>query len=147
MSYRTIRLSLQICAWIVGLPLELMVISAMRRGAYKQFPLLFLYTILDFLMTVAELPSYIAFYQGVQEAEHLMSNWYWMDEVIHQLAVYAVVMGFIYHATRNLPSRATIRTSLIAGAILFVGGSFIINYDPHVGMDVWMTRWMSYVSF
>jgi hypothetical protein len=147
MGFKNIKFVLQACAWAVGLPLELMVISAMVRGPFRQFPLLFAYTIIDFLLTVAELPAYFAYYAKVPNADKWMSQWYWADEVIIQLLVYAVVMGFIYHATRMLSARAAIRTSLVAGALLFAGVSFIFHYNANLGRDVWMTRWMMDVSF
>ena len=52
--------AIQVCSYLVGLPLELLTIAAMLRGGYKRYPLVFTYVIIFFLTTVVEMPSAVA---------------------------------------------------------------------------------------
>ena len=52
-----VKFIIQLGSWCAGLPLSLLVIAAMVRGPYRQFPVLFLYVVLGFAFTVAGMPS------------------------------------------------------------------------------------------
>src|SRR5580658_7430815 len=105
------QFALQLICWAIGLPLMLLVIGALWRGPYRQYPVVFLYQIADFLMTVASLPSYFAFYFSHQaSARTRMGQWFWLDELLLQPLVYAVVISLIYRATEKAPSRRLVRT-------------------------------------
>ena len=55
-------LTIQLCAYLVGLPLELLTIAAMLHGGFKRYPFVFAYVVTYFLTTVAEMPSSVAYY-------------------------------------------------------------------------------------
>ena len=135
------RFALQVCGWLIGLPLELLIIAALLRGGYRRFPFIFVYTIIDFLTTVAELPSAVGYVRGMPWAAVPLASVYWLDEAILQVLVYAVVMSLIYQATGRLRSRRIVRASLIAGAILFAGISFLIHRNPALNTGSFMTPW------
>ena len=136
------RFALQLCGWLIGLPLELLIIAALLRGGYRRFPFIFVYTIIDFLTTVAELPSAVGYVRGMPWAAVPLASVYWLDEAILQVLVYAVVMSLIYQATGRLRSRRIVRASLIAGAILFAGISFLIHRNPALNVGSFMTPWI-----
>ena len=135
------RIALQVCGWLIGLPLEFLIIAALLRGGYRRFPLIFIYVIGDFLTTVVELPSALGYNRGMQWAANALPAVYWLDEVIMQVLVYAVVMSLIYQATDKLRSRRIVRALLIAGAILFAGISFLIHRDTALNVGSFMTPW------
>jgi hypothetical protein len=135
------RFALQVCGWLIGLPLELLIIAALLRGGYRRFPFIFVYTIIDFLTTVVELPSAVGYVRGMPWAADALASVYWLDETILQVLVYAVVMSLIYQATGKLRSRRIVRASLIAGAILFAGISFLIHRNPALNVGSFMTPW------
>ncbi len=141
------RFALQVCGWLIGLPLELLIIAALLRGGYRRFPFIFVYTIIDFLTTVVELPSAVGYVRGMPRAAVALASVYWLDEVILQVLVYAVVMSLIYQATGKLRSRRIVRASLIAGAILFAGISFLIHWDPALNVGSFMTPWTRDLNF
>src|ERR1035441_525387 len=72
---------------------------------------------------------------------------YWLDEVIMQVLVYAVVMTLIYQATGKLRSRRIVRASLIAGAVLFAAISFLIHQNPALNRGPFMTPWTRDLNF
>jgi hypothetical protein len=142
------QLGLQLICWAVGLPLDLLVIAALLRGGYRLFPVLFVYQIIDFLMTVAGMPPYIAFYSHhAAEARAGMARWFWWDELLLQPLVYAVVISLIYRATEKAPARRLVRGLLIGGAALAAGASFLYHFHPELPNGDWMAFWTRDLTF
>jgi len=147
-------LAIQLCSYLIGLPLELLTIAAMLRGGYKRYPFVFGYIITYFLTTVVEMPSSVGYYYArmvlpphnprLDQAAEEYARWYWLDEAVLQVLVFAVVISLIYYATSKLGSRRIVRLGLIAGAILFAGISFLVHYHPtapNVSYGLWATAW------
>jgi hypothetical protein len=142
------RFAIYIASAAIGVPLELMVIAGLLRGAYRKFPLVFVYSILNFLATVVEIPSTVAFYRGVAGAARTSADYWWNNEAVFQVLNYLVVMSLIYQATAELRSRRILRISLFAGAILFAGITFFVHYNPTLPLPgLWMTPWTRDLNF
>ena len=135
------RFAIQLCGLMIGLPLQILIIGTLLRGGYRRFPFLFAYMVGDFLTTVVEVPSALGYYRGMQWAAFAFPAVYWFNAVVMQVLVYAVVMSLIYEATGKLRSRRVVRASLIVGAILFVGISFLIHWNPALNTGSFMTPW------
>jgi hypothetical protein len=135
------RFAIQLCGWLIGIPLQLLIIGTLLRGGYRRFPFLFAYVVGDFLTTVVEIPSAMGYQRGMQWAAFAYPAVFWFDVVVMQVLVYAVVMSLIYQATGKLRSRRIVRASLIAGAILFAGISFWIHWNPALNKGSFMTPW------
>jgi hypothetical protein len=142
------ELAIQICAYLIALPLELLAIHALLRGPYRRYPFVFVYAIANFLTTAVEAPLFFSFYSGNRSIQGTLVNCYWIDEAILQVLVYAVVISLIYYATATLQSRRIVRVSLMGGAVLFAGVSFLIHYIPHTKQyGEWMTPWSRDLNF
>jgi hypothetical protein len=141
------RFAIQLCGLVVGLPLQLLIIGTLLRGGYRRFPLLFFYIIADFLTTVVEVPSVVGYDRGMRWAAFAFPAVHWFDVVVMQVLVYAVVMSLIYQATSKLRARRIVRVSLIAGAILFAGISFLIHWNPALNTGSFMTPWTRDLNF
>ena len=141
------RFAIYIAGIAIGVPLELMIIARMLRGGYRKFPLVFVYSIFNFLTTVVEVPSTIAFYRGVVGAARTSADYWWNNEAIFQVLNYLVVMSLIYQATAEIRSRRILRLSLFAGAILFAGIAFAVHYDPKLMTGEWATPWTRDLNF
>jgi hypothetical protein len=135
------RFAIQFCGLAVGLPLQILVISALLRGAYRRFPFLFAYILGDFLTTVVEVPSAVGYDRGSEWAAFSFPVVHWFNVVVMQVLVYAVVMSLIYQATGKLRSRRIVRAALIAGALLFAGISFLVHRNPALNTGSFMTPW------
>src|SRR5437763_8275136 len=131
----------------VRVPLELMIIVGLLRGGYRKFPLVFVYSILNFLATVVEVPATIAFYRGVVGAEKTFASYWWNNEAVFQVLNYLVVMSLIYQATAELRSRRILRVSLFAGTLLFAAVTFLIHYNRAIQVGLWMTPWTRDLNF
>jgi hypothetical protein len=142
------QFTLQLICWAIGLPLMLLVIAALLRGGYRLFPVLFIYQILDFLMTVASLPPYFAYYFYRDPAARTgMAKWFWWDELLLQPLVYAVVISLIYRATEKAHARGLVRGALVGGAALIAGASFLFHYHPEMPNGDWMAFWTRDLTF
>ncbi len=143
------QLALQLAFWGIGLPLILMVIAAMLRGPYKEFPVLFIYTITEFLLTVAGLPAYFDFYfKHSVNARTRMADWnFWNDAIVEAL-IYAVVISLIYKAASHFRSRRIVLIGIIGGAVLIAAISFLIHFDRSaLRKGMWMTPMSLDLSF
>src|SRR5271157_5525797 len=141
------RFAIQLCGLAVGLPLQILIISRLLRGGCRRFPFLFAYVVGEFLTTVVAVPSAMGYDRGRQWAAFAFPAVYWFNVVVMQVLVYAVVMSLIYEATGKLRSRRIVRVSLIAGAILFAGISFLIHWDPALNMGSFITLWTRDLNF
>jgi hypothetical protein len=142
------QFALQLIFWAIGIPLSVLVIAALLRGGYRLFPVLFVYQIVDFLMTVAGLPTYIAYYfYHDSGAKFRMGQWFWWDEMLMQPLVYAVVVSLIYRATEKAASRGLVRSALIGGAVLVAGASYLYHYHPQIPNGDWMAFWTRDLTF
>jgi len=145
------ELAVHILPYLIGLPLELLAIAGMLRGGYLRYPFVFVYVVADFLTTIVEMMPDLSYYAGHKmdkQAENSLVTFYWIDEAILQVLVYAAVISLIYYATATLESRRIVRISLIAFAVLFAGVSFLVHYDPgNPKVGEWMTPWNSNLKF
>ena len=140
-------LAIQVCSYLFGLPLILLTIAAIFRSGPRSYPFAFAYVIALFLATVAELPTSLAYYARQGRTPEAMVYLYWIDEAILQLLIFAVVISLIYSATAKLGSRRLVRLALIAGAVLFVGVSFLAHYSPKGVIGLWMNPWSRDLKF
>ncbi len=143
------QLVLQLICWAIGVPLGLLVISALRRGGgYRLFPVLFVYQIFDFLLTIAGMPLYIDYYlHHTPDARIRMGKWFWWDEILLQPLVFAVVINLIFRATESVRSRRIVRTALISAAALIAGASFLYHYQPQMPHGDWTAFWTRDLTF
>jgi hypothetical protein len=138
----------QLIFWSVGLPLTVLLIAAMLRGAYKQYPVLFIYTVAGLLLTVAGMPAYVAFYfYHDLSARKAMAEWYAVDEALMEPLAYAVVISLIYVAASHVRSRRQVMTATIGGAVLIALGAAVIHHNAQLPNGVWVTLWTRDLNF
>jgi len=143
---------LSISGYIVGLPLELLVIAALLRGGLRDYPWAFAYVIAEFLGTMIEMPLALAYYHTQKTDVRLgmrFAIWYWRDETVQQFLVVAVVISLIWQATSGARTRRTLRTVLLVGVVVFAAISLAVHYDPNPKIPVgrWMTFWTRDLNF
>jgi hypothetical protein len=142
------RFALQVCGWAIGLPLELMIVAALLRGGgYRRYPFVLIFVIVDFLTTVAEIPYQIDYARGIARASTPLAPLFWIDELIAQILVYAVVLSLVYRVSRQLRSRRPVGMLAICGAVLIAAISFSVHYSPALNRGSWMTPWMRDLHF
>jgi len=134
-------LAIQVGLLLVWLPLNLLIITALLRGDYRNFPFIFAYTVVEFLAFAAEVPLYWAVYTRGQQASSIQVFVFWMDEAIAQVLIFAVVLSLLHRASEKLGTRRVVRFALTAGAVAFAIISFGIHYKQGPMVGIWMTPW------
>jgi hypothetical protein len=117
--------------WL-GIVLQILIIAALLRGPYRNFKVLFVYSVVLFLITVGEAA---AFYD--REIWTKTSRHYWIGDAILQTLIFVFVISLIHRAMATSLKRATIRRILVGGAALFVASSVYLTREPKFG--AWMT--------
>jgi hypothetical protein len=130
----------QVGAFLVGVPLNLMVVAVLLRGEYRRYPFIFLYAVVDLLTTILEIQPSMAYDSGNAEARHRWVQMFWIDERIMQVLVFLLVISLVYTATKHLRPRGTLLTVMICGTLLVAAISLWAHHDlsGHVGR--YMTR-------
>jgi hypothetical protein len=138
---------LQVCSYLVWLPLEILALIAILRGGVSRHPFVFAYLITSFLTAVLEMPISFAYLQKSGSQKLGFEVLYWVDEGVREVLIFAVVINLIYRTTANLESRRIARLLLLAGSVLFVAISFLVHYDSTVFMGHWITPWTRDLKF
>lgn len=122
--------------------LQAVVITRLLRGKWRQFPLIFAFVIAEFLVWVAQIPAFWAVsFHGTPAARSWSARIYDRGEVFLEFFTFLVVISLIFRATALLQSRRLMRVGCVAGAILFVGISFWLHYNPGISPGLWVTPW------
>src|SRR5260370_18094163 len=99
---------LQWLIFFVSLGLQLFVIVSLRRGAYKDSPFVFAYSLILIMTTVAD----GAVFAGLAR----MESGFYRNEAMRQLLLFTVVMSLMDRAIRERPYRGRIRIFLALSA-------------------------------
>ena len=131
---------LQVCAYLVGVPLDLMVVAVLLRGEYRRYPFIFLYAVVDLLTTILEIQPSMAYGSGNADAKHRWVQMFWFNERIMQVLVFLLVISLVYSATKHLRPRRTLLTGMICGTLLVVAISLWAHHDLNHHIGRYMTR-------
>ena len=140
----TDKFLIQMCGWLIGIPLQVLVIAALARGPYRRYPMVFCYVAASFVTTLVEIPVYTeAWLAGNAAVLRHAARVYWVDESILQVLIFAAVISLIAQATAASRRRRLMRVGLAVGAILFAATSLFVHYRPlPVKFGYWMTPWI-----
>jgi hypothetical protein len=146
------RFALDICANLVGIPLEVLILAAMLRGPYRRYPALFVYMAAVLVVSLVETPLYIAGYLDATwyRDRHVWTQYlkcYWIDEGVMLALEFVVSLSLIYQATEKARSRRMLRASVICSAVIVYALTFWRHYDPGVATGQWMNAWTSDLNF
>jgi hypothetical protein len=105
--------------------LQLLVIGALVKRAYRAFPILFAYVIASLLATVVE----VAVILDVAGWSKFTAKYYWINEAVLQFLIFFLVLSLIHRAMEANPHRAAVMRWLVFGALAFASASFLLNWD------------------
>jgi len=146
------RFALELCSDVAGIPLEVLILSALLRGSYKRYPAPFAYVSALFMTTALETPLWVAGYINLvrYSDRRIWIQWhscYWVDQFILMVLEFALVVSFIYQATATVGPRRIVRLAVSGGAVLFAATTFAIHHNARVAPGQWMTPWASDLHF
>ena len=141
------QLALQLIAYAIGLTLGVMIMSAMLRGQWRQYPFVFLYVMGDFVTTILEIQPGLRYDSATAPEKKAFAFLYWVDERVMQVLVFLLVISLIYRAAAHLKTRNTLVAGAVCGILLFAGITYFIYYDPSMTTGKWMTPWLRNLNF
>jgi hypothetical protein len=140
-------LVIQIISYLLWFPLKILGISALMRVGVRRYPLILTYMIVTLLFAVVQAPLSISYMRSHRKQGEWFQMLHSVGEGFTYTLILAVVISLIYRATAQSRPRRLIRFSLIAGGLLFMSISFLIHYDSHVILGVWVTPWTRDLHF
>ena len=141
------RLALQILGYIAAFCLQVMILQSMRHGAWRRYPLLFVYVVADLLTNLIELRPTLMIESLSKAEQRQFSLIYYWDETIIQAILFLLVISLIYRASTDVRARRMLLAALVCGSILFALISLALHYDPNVIPGKWMNRWTRDMNF
>lgn len=138
---------LQILGYGTAITLQVLILQAMRRGAWRRYPFLFLYVVVDLITNLIEIKPRLT-YESLSPAElRQFILVFWWDERIIQATIYLLVISLIYRASTDVRPRRMLVAALVGGSLLVAGISAAVFYDPNVVTGKWMTLWSRNMNF
>ena len=141
------KFAIQVTGLFIALPLEILIIAALVRYAYRRFPILLVYAIFEFLTTVLEIPPALDAALGIRRTSNTLQGLYWPIDILIQILLNLVVISLVFLATERLAFRRSLRLALIVVTILVAVGSFAAFYDPALHPAKWITPWDRNMNF
>lgn len=141
------RLVLQYTFWGLGLVLQVLVLQALLRGAWRRHVALFGYSIVLFLTTIFEVAAYTGVRTGAAPLAHSWRVYYWVDDLILQSLIFCVVISLIYKSSRQTASGVVFRRWLVGLAPLVFVLSLVWHRGPFLDLSAWMTLVARDLSF
>jgi len=141
------QLAIQIAAYAIGLPLSVMIISAMLRGQWRNYPFVFLYVLGDFVTTILEIEPGLNYDSAAAAEKKAFVLLYWWNERAMQVLVFLLVISLIYRAAAHLKTRNMLVAGAVCAILLFAGITFFIYYDPTTTTGKWMNPWLRNLNF
>ena len=141
------QLPLQFVSFVIGLSLGTLILSAMLRGQWRQYPFVFLYALGDFVTTLLEIQPALKYDTASFAEKRAFVLLYWWDERVMQILLFLLVISMIYQAAAHLESRLLLVGGAIFGILLYAGITYLVDYDPHTKTGVWMNPWLRNLNF
>src|SRR5258706_3536730 len=140
-------LALQIFGYVAAISLQILILNAMRKGAWRRYPLVFLYVAFDLITNVQDIHPTLNLNSLSAAARHRYVMLYWWDERIIQALSFMLVISLIYRASTPTGPRRTLLLMLVGGSLLVALVSVAVYYDTHITTGKWMTRWTRNMKF
>ena len=136
-----------VCAYLVGLVLDVLIATALlRRGHYRQYPFFLVYVGVDFITTLIEVPYGLGVARS-PEATNIYAVLYWWNERVIQVLVFLIVISMVYRATEQWRPLRRLLAAVVIVTLAIASASFLIHYQPGVSPGKWMTPWTRDLNF
>ena len=129
----------------VGTLLQLLVILSLSRGLARKYPVLAVYSVVSFLITVAESAAFLKLFTWKGSFSVMI---YWIDEMIIQVLVFTLVVSLTSKALKRGPGHRSVGLSLALVSALVMAIAVLLAYNPRTAdISQWMTDASRNLSF
>ena len=123
----------------VSLALQVLVLNSLRRGSYKDYSLVFAYSLVLFFTTIADGAMWAKLIPLPKAARNL---YFYRNEAVRQFMLFAVVISLIDHAISSTAYRVRVRAALALVSVI----SVLVSVQIHSSSSNLFSYWMTQVS-
>ncbi|MBL8226840.1 MAG: hypothetical protein JNL98_00120 [Bryobacterales bacterium] len=131
--------SLQWIALGIGILLQVLLISALLKGAYRQYPVLLAYAISDVLNSVVMATAFF----DIGKWTKANAKYYWIGEAVQYTLVFALLLHMLSKVLRK-ENKGRLLHFVFAG-LLYVAFSLWLAFDSN--QNLWMTQTLRNINF
>jgi hypothetical protein len=131
--------TLQWLTLAIGVLLQVLLISALLKGAYRQYPVLLGYAVMDLLNSVVVATAYF----DIGKWTKANSKFYWIGEAIQYVLVFILLLHLLSKVLQKQNKGKLIH--FLAGGMLYAALSVWMAYDANE--NLWMTQILRNINF
>ena len=107
---------------VLGTAMQLLVIYALTRGPYRQFPGVTFYLLVLFLTSVTDMAVFL----DLGDWPQWYREYYFLNNTLRHFAGFAAVVSLIYTATADDPNKLGQRLRILLGTLGVIGICFLL---------------------
>ncbi len=126
---------MQVVQWafiIAGAIVQVLLIAALVRGSYRDFPFLFAYAIASFLATAVEVAAIL----DLMGWSRYTYKYYWINDVILQILIVLLVLSLMHLSLQQNPQRPIVMRMLGLGVVAVAGVSLAVYWDEPLNQEM-----------
>lgn len=119
---------MQVVQWVFiisGAVVQVLLIAALVRGSYRDFPFLFAYAVASFLATAVEVAAIL----DLMGWSRYTYKYYWINDVILQILIVLLVFSLMHVSLRENPRRPFVMRMLGLAAVAVAAVSLAVYWD------------------
>jgi len=130
-------MSLHWLIFAISVALQILLLNSLRRSVYKDYAVVFGYSLVLFLTTIADGAVFGGLISLPKSEARLF---FYRNDAIRQILLFIVVISLIDRAMRSNPYRTRVRVILIAAVVAAVSFSLQIHSSSSHLFGLWMTE-------
>jgi hypothetical protein len=119
---------MQVVQWVFiisGAVVQVLLIAALVRGSYRDFPFLFAYAVASFLATAVEVAAIL----DLMGWSRYTYKYYWINDVILQILIVLLVFSLMHVSLQENPRRPFVMRTLGLAAVAVAAVSLAVYWD------------------
>lgn len=123
----------------LGVILQVLLISALLKGAYRQYPFLLAYAVSDVLNSVVMATAYFDLGRWTKAN----AKYYWIGEALQYTLIFALLLHLLWKVVRSHNRSKLLH--VVGAGILYILGSIWLAH--HENQNLWMTQTLRNINF
>ncbi|MBM3811824.1 MAG: hypothetical protein FJW20_09330 [Acidimicrobiia bacterium] len=132
----------------IGLILHILILRGILTAtAYRIYPFLFAYCVVDFLSSVVEASAFLGLIRWQTVSRERFVYFYWANEFLLQLLIFTVMVSLIHKALEHPKARRFLVGFIVVLVLTASVASLAYTYSAKSGERVWITDLSGKLSF
>lgn len=131
--------ALQLLTLVIGVLLQVLLVSALLKGAYRQYPVLLAYAVADLLNSVVVATAYFDIGKWTKDN----AKYYWIGEAVQYVLVFMLLLHLLSKVLRKGNKGRLLH--FVAAGVMYTAFSIWLAYDA--SENRWMTQTLRNINF